>query len=758
MNNEINKLKTEIFSLYRDEIIAEATATTNEILFQRISDYFSGQNENYGSKLFSLVTESVSYGELKDGDIVRCAFYFTDKPKQSKSRPSLIIDFGEIKIALPIYTIYDQHDPRYNPNWKKNPYNIEIIKYKEAGLHPSYCKTTHFILAKNGDFIYKYGRIHPTDYKAILEAFKKSRIQLRYDQYIFIDWLHGMDVKSTYIDGKPMPNKDRKAKRLNDILSSMEGNCVDFATAFHEISTNAGNPNWIIQTTFKLHGKNKTSGHVYCIFKKHGRYHCPRYIPEIGLATIKIYPSLRSAIESEEQWLDKHHSKILGGKCYCKSIVLGEDELKLWDKCVKEKMTQKELLETAIPFYFYHLVPKSADISKGLLSPYAAQKSGNTELLGNMLNKYRARMVSGWKYYPDKKPEDLTIDELLAGLNRFRGKDGDKCIYFFKYPPYKDLGNYMQGYIDTHDIYRININDPGLKKHIIRIDWGWVNSDNDAEPRNADFYRYITRDEYFADYTDKPKDGRPPFAPISHIGIAFKDGVCPTRFIKKIPTDDLEKDIFESYAYEANSSVGNMLISSDDYLNNFDEWVMGKNRILYVIGFSGSGKTTLSDKLANEYDCTVVHIDEVHKYMGEKYGREKWKAKSPDERHQLLWDEVIKRSGTGTAIIDGGKLILTMNHDLRKESFIITGTSIIKSTYRLTRRTFSDNEKQGVDAFLNIYKGKPKLYVLLKMLHAIYKNTRSNIQLAEDLQRLQESTDPKDIYLSSVLEDVIKRF
>ena len=175
-----------------------------------------------------------------------------------------------------------------------------------------------------------------------------------------------------------------------------------------------------------------------------------------------------------------------------------------------------------------------------------------------------------------------------------------------------------------------------------------------------------------------------------------------------------------------------MIFSTDDYKHNFDDWVNGKNRILYVLGYSGSGKTTLSDKLAKEYDCTVVHMDEVHMYLGNKYGRANWKSKPKEERNKLIWAETMKRTGKGRAIVDGGPRIIEAVPDLKKESFIIMGTSQLLAAYRLTKRTFSMNNKQGIPAFLKIYKDTPKLLILFYMLNAVWKNTKNhNYELAD---------------------------
>lgn len=183
---------------------------------------------------------------------------------------------------------------------------------------------------------------------------------------------------------------------------------------------------------------------------------------------------------------------------------------------------------------FYHMVPKGTDISKGLLAPKAMVDLKMYDTANNALNKYRERMCWHWKFYPKKKPEELTLAELLHGLERFRGKGGSRAIYFFRFPPTKELGKNMTEILDTHDIYRINLKDKELQKHIERVDWGYLDSNNDNPPYDQSYYERVSEEEYFIRYQDMRTDDKPLFSPIAHIGVIFKNGICPREFLTKI--------------------------------------------------------------------------------------------------------------------------------------------------------------------------------------------------------------------------------
>lgn len=184
--------------------------------------------------------------------------------------------------------------------------------------------------------------------------------------------------------------------------------------------------------------------------------------------------------------------------------------------------------ESKLNDLWYHLVPKGSDTSIGIISPYAMKQLGNDELFLKATDKYRDRLVNGWGYYRNKKPNQLTATEIERGLIKYRGENGLKAIYLFKYPPYSKLGPNMAKLLKSKDLYEIDIS---KIKNIIEIDYGRFGNHSDSTPISKEWYDNISRKDYFADYDD---NNPMIFSTINHISIATEDGIIHSNAIKKV--------------------------------------------------------------------------------------------------------------------------------------------------------------------------------------------------------------------------------
>lgn len=205
------------------------------------------------------------------------------------------------------------------------------------------------------------------------------------------------------------------------------------------------------------------------------------------------------------------------------------------------------------PFYFYHLFPKNSKINiDGIISPRYMLDNGLFDLFDQSTNKYRNRIVNGWKYY-NKDPNQLTRDEIVDSLNRFRGRYGDNMIYFFKFPPSKILGKNMRNLLKDKIIYQIDLNNPEVRNIINMIDWGFHLSNSDNKILNRKYYEDIDIEKYYSYYDDKAKLL---FANLNHISISPINGIIPFRLLNIIPQLDDFSSIEELSKWITVNTIG----------------------------------------------------------------------------------------------------------------------------------------------------------------------------------------------------------
>jgi hypothetical protein len=195
-------------------------------------------------------------------------------------------------------------------------------------------------------------------------------------------------------------------------------------------------------------------------------------------------------------------------------------------------MEKEKIVKLNDPLYFYHLVPKNADLSKGLLSPKYMYQNKLHKLFDESIEKYRSRIVDSWNIakYKNRDEKTLTREEIIDALNIFRGKEGSNYIYFFKFPPV-NIGKNMDKLLKTKEIYKININDEEIQKNILDIYWGNEQNEKNNKKLNKIYYQNINEKEYFKNYDDNSKIL---FKNINHISIAFKNNYCKKEYLEKI--------------------------------------------------------------------------------------------------------------------------------------------------------------------------------------------------------------------------------
>lgn len=209
------------------------------------------------------------------------------------------------------------------------------------------------------------------------------------------------------------------------------------------------------------------------------------------------------------------------------------DEPKSHISCTQfyQYMETQKLIKLNKPLYFYHLVDKEADIKLGLISLEYMYNNKMYDLFDKYILKYKERIINDWNIKKYAGKENLTREEYIDALKIYRGINGPNYIYFFKYPLYKKLGSKINELLKYKDIYRININDEELQKRILDIFYGFDMSNSDNKKLNKKYYETVTKKEYFEKYNDNEKMN---FSKLNHIGISFKDSICPLKYLEKV--------------------------------------------------------------------------------------------------------------------------------------------------------------------------------------------------------------------------------
>lgn len=185
-----------------------------------------------------------------------------------------------------------------------------------------------------------------------------------------------------------------------------------------------------------------------------------------------------------------------------------------------------------INLYFYHLLPKDANLSDGIVTPEWYYRMQKFDEYKKITDKYRDRMVYDWKIYLNIDPSEITLKQMYYGLNYFRGdKNGNNRIYCFRYLPTKSLGKNMKKILDSKKAIRIDIADGLTKRYIESIDWGFWMSDSRNRALHRQYYEKVTPKEYFYYYDD---NNPMTFSTLNHIAIIPKLAYLPEILLTQV--------------------------------------------------------------------------------------------------------------------------------------------------------------------------------------------------------------------------------
>lgn len=136
--------------------------------------------------------------------------------------------------------------------------------------------------------------------------------------------------------------------------------------------------------------------------------------------------------------------------------------------------------------------------------------------------------------------------------------------------------------------------------------------------------------------------------------------------------------------------------SNKSIIYNFDKWLSGEKRLLFIIGLSGSGKSTMAKQVSLMNDAECLGLDRYIK----KLIRTKTGQNNPDYEKEAFEQGVkllVEDNPKGQLVIEGGQLLWFNPEDLKNEAVIIVRTSLVVSCWRACKRDFDKDhwEKYG---------------------------------------------------------------
>lgn len=144
------------------------------------------------------------------------------------------------------------------------------------------------------------------------------------------------------------------------------------------------------------------------------------------------------------------------------------------------------------------------------------------------------------------------------------------------------------------------------------------------------------------------------------------------------------------------NNVQNLILEIDlnkdnNYELNFDKWISGENKILYITGLMGSGKSTFSLELSKEYNCKLIELDLLRKELSDDLQANTQGHHMEDKEFiEIFIKKINSTVKKYNRVIVEGVQVMYFNdfrtHIKDTDSVLIINTSLIKSTFRSIKR------------------------------------------------------------------------
>ncbi len=315
-----------------------------------------------------------------------------------------------------------------------------------------------------------------------------------------------------------------------EVIESKEGNCWEQVELERKLFSDLGVDTQSYFVSLSDESEHYQT-HTFIVYQNNGKFIWFEHSWE-SYKGVYEYNSLKELLMDVKNKLILSFSDISVGEVYAFVYFYQKPNKRMKAPEFLNYCSSQELIKLNEPLYFYHVVDKNADISKGLLSLKYMYNHRMYDLFDKYSDKYKYRIVDSWNLekFKGREENSLSREEIIEALEMFRGPFGASYMYFFRYPLYPELGRKIKELLEYKDIYRININDEEVQMLIQDIFYGYKDSFSDNQVLDKVYYENVSKEEYFSNYDDEKALN---FASLNHISIAFADDYLPARFIEK---------------------------------------------------------------------------------------------------------------------------------------------------------------------------------------------------------------------------------
>jgi cytidylate kinase len=140
-----------------------------------------------------------------------------------------------------------------------------------------------------------------------------------------------------------------------------------------------------------------------------------------------------------------------------------------------------------------------------------------------------------------------------------------------------------------------------------------------------------------------------------------------------------------------------------------EDWIVGKEKILFITGYSGSGKSTLADQMARTHNAYHIELDMVNINLKLMYGEDVYHGWTHPQYSAAVFHWLELWFLNERVVVEGGQVLKLDFNWVSKHSFIITKAGIIKSSVMAIIRDFKKEHWARYKSITPLYHIKKNL-------------------------------------------------